>query len=61
MAKPPQVHVLSGQGEFLAHEFCQEYLQLAEPPISLIERLGREVSRCATAHAIAVLARQQLS
>lgn len=60
MKKQPEVHIISGQGEFLAREFCLEYLRLVEPPISLNGRLGPEVSRCATAHALAVLTREQL-
>jgi (4-(4-[2-(gamma-L-glutamylamino)ethyl]phenoxymethyl)furan-2-yl)methanamine synthase len=60
MNKYPEMHILSGQGEFLAREFCREYLQLIEPPISLTQRLGPEVSRCATAHALAALAQEQL-
>jgi probable H4MPT-linked C1 transfer pathway protein len=85
MAKRPQVYVLSGQGEFLAREFCKKYVatlarawtlgmetlppsgdgsyppaELTNLPISLNELLGTEISRCATAHALAVLASEAL-
>jgi probable H4MPT-linked C1 transfer pathway protein len=60
MAKRPQVYVLSGQGEFLARRFCEESLELINPPISLNELLGPEISRCATAHALSVLATETL-
>jgi probable H4MPT-linked C1 transfer pathway protein len=60
MVKRPRVYVLSGQCEFLAREFCEKSLELSKPPVSLNELLGPEVSRCATAHALAMLASETL-
>ena len=53
----PEVVVISGQGEFLARELLKcEFVQFDGNPVSLNERLGPDVSRCASAHALAVLA-----
>ena len=54
---PPQVAIVSGQGEFLAREAI-EFLQMTCPVVSLGKELGGAVSRCAPAHALAVLARE---
>jgi uncharacterized hydantoinase/oxoprolinase family protein len=52
-----EVVVISGQGEFLARQLLKcEFVKFNGTLISLNERLGPEVSRCATAHALAVLA-----
>lgn len=56
MTKQPQTYILSGQGEFLARELCDTKLELINPPISLNQLLGPEISRCATAHALAIIA-----
>ena len=53
----PQTVVVSGRGEFLARKLI-ERLQLAPQVVSLGDELGPQSSRCATAHALAVLARE---
>lgn len=57
MPDVPQKAVISGQGEFLARRVAGQVLHSAEI-ISLSEALGAVVSRCAAAHALAVLARE---
>jgi probable H4MPT-linked C1 transfer pathway protein len=54
---PPQLAIVSGQGEFLARDAI-EFLQMTCPVVSLGNELGGLVSRCAPAHALAVLARE---
>jgi uncharacterized hydantoinase/oxoprolinase family protein len=49
--------VLSGHGEFLAKAALASVLH-AVPTVSLTKVLGSTVSRCAPAHALAVLARE---
>ncbi len=51
----PQTVVISGEGEFLARRAVQQ-AELAAQVVSLGSQLGHEVSRCAPAHAVAVLA-----
>ena len=51
--------VASGQGEFLASEVCQS-LGLVDRLVSLAEEFGPAVSRVATAHALALLARAEV-
>jgi probable H4MPT-linked C1 transfer pathway protein len=53
----PQKIVLSGHGEFLARE-ALDLLHIAAPCVSLTKELGPAISRCAPAHALAVLARE---
>ena len=53
----PETVVLSGRGEFLARRALAK-LQLAPRIVSLAEELGPDLSRCAAAHALAVLARE---
>ena len=53
----PDAVVLSGSGEFLARRLI-ERLGLSVRLIALSEELGPVVSRCAPAHALAVLARE---
>jgi hypothetical protein len=60
MEESPESVVVAGQGEFLARRVLDR-LGWNLPCVSLSERLGPAVSRCATAHALAVLAREQLS
>jgi probable H4MPT-linked C1 transfer pathway protein len=55
----PEFVVLSGQGEFLAHQ-AADRVRFSGKRVSLNERLGPAASRCATAHALAVLAQEQL-
>jgi probable H4MPT-linked C1 transfer pathway protein len=56
MKGPPATVVLSGQGEFLAQRLLKE-ANLSARVISLTAELGPLVSQAATAHALAVLAR----
>lgn len=56
----PQTIVISGQGEFLARRMIEK-LRLTVPVVSLAERLGADLSRVATAHAVAVLAEERHS
>jgi probable H4MPT-linked C1 transfer pathway protein len=53
--RPPECFVISGAGEFLARMLVEQCYPSATV-ISLTERLGPEVSECAPAHAVAVLA-----
>jgi uncharacterized hydantoinase/oxoprolinase family protein len=53
----PQCVVISGLGEFLAARVVRR-LGIAPQIVSLSEELGPTVSRAATAHALAVLARE---
>ena len=50
--------VLSGQGEFLARQLL-ERMEFAGDMVSLAKELGPTVSRCACAHALAVLCRER--
>ena len=49
--------IISGQGEFLAEQVIQS-LDIDVRAIRLSQELGATVSQCATAHALAVLARE---
>lgn len=51
--------VVSGHGEFVAQR-ALELLQIRPEVISLSKRLGARVSRCATAHALAVIASENV-
>jgi probable H4MPT-linked C1 transfer pathway protein len=51
--------VLAGAGEFLLPEILKQAGLGAVPRVSLAERLGRETSVAACAHAVAVLAEEQ--
>ncbi len=57
MPSPPQKVILTGHGEFLALKVL-ETIGLSAETIVLSRLLGATVSRCATAHALAVLARE---
>ncbi len=57
MSVPPATVVVSGRGEFLAKRAVSQ-ANLPAPVISLASQLGAEVSRCATAHALAVIAKE---
>ena len=57
LQQPPDTVVISGRGEFLALRML-ERLKLKAKIISLTRELGPELSRCAPAHALAVLARE---
>jgi probable H4MPT-linked C1 transfer pathway protein len=55
--KPLTAVVVSGEGEFLAVRAVQQ-LDPVPRLISVSQRLGEGISRCAPAHAVAVLARE---
>ena len=57
LPQPPQTVVISGEGEFVARRIANEAGSGADI-IALSETLGRSVSVCAPAHALAVLARE---
>ncbi len=57
MPQSPSTIVLSGRGEFLARRAIDS-LGLMARIISLGKELGMELSRCAAAHALAVLAQE---
>ena len=56
MPQPPHSVVISGRGEFLARRLLEQ-LKLKASVVSLARELGPELSRCAPAHALAVIAR----
>ncbi len=57
LQQPPHTVVVSGKGEFLARRVLDK-LKLKSAVISLSKELGPELSLCAPAHALAVLARE---
>jgi probable H4MPT-linked C1 transfer pathway protein len=57
MDGPPATVIVSGQGEFLARQLIDD-LQLHAKVVSLSAMLGPQISQAATAHALAVLARE---
>jgi probable H4MPT-linked C1 transfer pathway protein len=57
-ASPVTSGVVSGRGEFLARRVL-ERMKIDGRLVSLSESLGAELSRCAPAHALAVLARER--
>lgn len=57
LPSPPQTIILSGHGEFLAKRVLRQ-LKATAAVVSLDRQLGPAVSRCAPAHALAVLARE---
>jgi (4-(4-[2-(gamma-L-glutamylamino)ethyl]phenoxymethyl)furan-2-yl)methanamine synthase len=56
----PEKILLSGHGEFLAHE-ALDFAEVAAARVSLAKELGPAISRCGPAHALAVLARESTS
>ena len=54
---PPAKVILAGHGDFLMRRVLAE-CGISVPIVSLAEKLGPELSRCATAYAVAVLARE---
>jgi (4-(4-[2-(gamma-L-glutamylamino)ethyl]phenoxymethyl)furan-2-yl)methanamine synthase len=58
MATPPKTIVISGQGEFLLQQIFDERGSGARR-ISISEKLGPVLSRCAPAHALAVIAAER--
>jgi hypothetical protein len=57
LAPPADTIILSGRGEFLARRVLS-HIRWRSCIVSLAEELGPELSRCAPAHALAVLARE---
>jgi probable H4MPT-linked C1 transfer pathway protein len=57
---PPRTVILSGHGEFLLRHLLDRLLWRVDV-LSLTEELGPAVSRCAPAHALAVLARESIA
>lgn len=57
LQQPPHTVVISGRGEFLARRVLDE-LKFKGAVVSLTRELGPELSQCAAAHALAVLARE---
>jgi uncharacterized hydantoinase/oxoprolinase family protein len=57
LQQPPHTIVISGRGEFLARRVLDK-LKLKANVVSLTRELGPELSQCAPAHALAVLARE---
>jgi (4-(4-[2-(gamma-L-glutamylamino)ethyl]phenoxymethyl)furan-2-yl)methanamine synthase len=57
LGRPPQSLILSGEGEFLLQQLTARLPWQCEV-LSLTKELGAKVSRCAPAHALAVLARE---
>ena len=57
MPAPPQIAVLSGHGEFLAHQLLTR-LDFEIQFVSLTKEWGPNLSRCAPAHALALLAKK---
>jgi probable H4MPT-linked C1 transfer pathway protein len=57
MGETPKTIICSGQGEFLLRALIKRFNWPAQV-VSLTDYLGPEVSRCAPAHALAVLARE---
>ncbi len=53
----PESIVICGVGEFLARRAIEQF-GLKATVISLRQQLGRSISRCATAHALAVIAQE---
>jgi len=54
---PPESIIVSGHGEFLARE-ALDLSQISSRIVSLAKELGSSVSRSASAHALAVIARE---
>ncbi len=59
MVIKPQFIVLSGHGEFLARQMIEQR-KLSVETISLVDVWGSAVSRCAPAHALALLAQENV-
>ncbi len=57
LPQPPHTVVISGKGEFLARRLLEK-LKMRTGLVSLTKELGQELSDCAPAHALAVLARE---
>jgi len=57
IGRPPETLLLSGHGEFILRRLV-ERLPWACEVLSLSSKLGPQLSRCAPAHALAVLARE---
>lgn len=53
-------HLLSGSGEFLGEEVLKLFMVNPDRVVSLRRKLGRDLSACAPAYAVAVLASERL-
>ncbi|MCC7083639.1 MAG: tetrahydromethanopterin-linked C1 transfer pathway [Pirellulales bacterium] len=60
LSSPPKTIVIAGQGEFLLQQILKQR-GIGERRVSLSEQLGPVLSRCAPAHALAVIAAQDTS
>lgn len=58
LVSPPTSAVICGRGEFLARRMLEQ-IKLDAKIVSLTQELGPELSQCAPAHALAVLARER--
>src|SRR5690606_32320653 len=59
LKRPLEKIVFSGVGEFLARQAIERLRLQQLPAVSLSQELGTEISQCAPAHALAVLAREE--
>ena len=57
LPQPPHTVVVSGQGDFLARRVLEK-AKIKANLVALARELGPELSQCAPAHALAVLARE---
>ncbi len=57
LPQPPHTIVVSGQGDFLARRVLEK-AKIKSSLVALARELGSELSQCAPAHALAVLARE---
>ena len=57
LQQPPHTVVLSGQGEFMARRVLEK-AKIKSSIVALARELGPELSQCAPAHALAVLAQE---
>ena len=61
MPRMPKTILVSGHGDFLAVEVAERSSPHTTNVVSLSQKLGAAVSRCACAHALAVLAQERSS
>jgi uncharacterized hydantoinase/oxoprolinase family protein len=58
MSAQPETMIVSGHGVFLARSVLSEILPTAKV-VSLVDELGPDISRAATAHALATLSQER--
>jgi uncharacterized hydantoinase/oxoprolinase family protein len=56
---PKRIAITSGSGEFLAAAVVRQFAREFDDVLSLTDRLGSELSACAPAYAVAVLAAER--